>query len=131
VLDEYLSLFGSMSPELKAQTAKVIIEGTEKLKRFVPLPGAQTEAYLSKADVLLYGGQAGGGKSYLLMGLASQEHHRSTGMSSLVQPGMMTTSPIMPPLALDSPYLLVLQPRPLAQSQRLAAPVVAAFVSAQ
>lgn len=44
---------------------------------FVPLPGPQTDAYLSPADVLLYGGQAGGGKSALLMGLASQEHKRS------------------------------------------------------
>lgn len=45
--------------------------------RFVPLPGAQTDAYTSAADVLLYGGSAGCGKSYLTVGLASQEHTRS------------------------------------------------------
>jgi hypothetical protein len=44
--------------------------------RFVPLPGPQTEAYLSRADVLLYGGQAGGGKTGLLVGLG-QEHETS------------------------------------------------------
>jgi hypothetical protein len=30
---------------------------------WVPNPGPQTDAYLSEADILLYGGQAGGGKS--------------------------------------------------------------------
>lgn len=45
--------------------------------RFVPLPGPQTEAYLSDADVLLFGGSAGSGKSFLTVGLASQEHTRS------------------------------------------------------
>jgi hypothetical protein len=43
--------------------------------RFVPLPGPQTDAYLSKADVLLYGGQAGGGKSGLAVGLAQEHQH--------------------------------------------------------
>lgn len=44
---------------------------------FVPSPGPQTQAYHSKADVLLYGGQAGGGKSALLLGLALTAHRRS------------------------------------------------------
>lgn len=43
-------------------------------KKFVPLPGPQTEAYFSKADLLFYGGQGGGGKSFLLPGLAIEEH---------------------------------------------------------
>lgn len=46
-------------------------------RSFIPLPGPQTDAYLSKADVLLYGGSAGGGKSFLTLGLAIQEHHKS------------------------------------------------------
>jgi hypothetical protein len=41
--------------------------------RFVPNPGPQTEAYLSEADVLLYGGQAGGGKTYLELGWGVNE----------------------------------------------------------
>jgi hypothetical protein len=46
-------------------------------KPFVPNAGAQTAAYYSEADVLLYGGQAGGGKSGLGLGLAVNEHRRS------------------------------------------------------
>jgi len=37
----------------------------------------QCEAYRSKADLLLYGGAAGGGKTDLLIGLALNEHARS------------------------------------------------------
>lgn len=45
------------------------------LKRmFLPFPGPQALAYNSEADILGYGGQAGGGKSYLLLGLAAEEH---------------------------------------------------------
>jgi len=76
LLDEITAKLGGMDPEERA----VLVEQVAPLKermRFVPLPGPQTEAYLSKADILLYGGQAGGGKSYLLMGLASQEHQSS------------------------------------------------------
>ncbi len=43
---------------------------------WTPLPGPQTEAYLSEADVLGYGGAAGGGKSELGLGLALTEHQR-------------------------------------------------------
>lgn len=46
-------------------------------KVFVPNPGPQTEAYLSEADILLYGGEVGGGKSGLLFGLALNEYNRS------------------------------------------------------
>jgi hypothetical protein len=57
-----------------AVTAARAIIGTPK---WIPNPGPQTEAYYSKADVLLYGGQAGGGKSGLLAGLAITVHQRS------------------------------------------------------
>lgn len=49
-----------------------------KLSRdWQPQPGPQTAAYYSKADLMLYGGQAGGGKSDLLLGLAVNEHKKA------------------------------------------------------
>lgn len=44
---------------------------------FVPNPGPQTMAYYSEADLLLYGGQAAGGKTGLICGLALTSHKRS------------------------------------------------------
>jgi hypothetical protein len=44
---------------------------------WTPNPGPQTVARASLADVLLYGGQGGGGKSDLLLGLALLDHRRS------------------------------------------------------
>jgi len=42
-----------------------------------PQPGPQTAAYESDADVIGYGGAAGGGKTDLLLGFAGTQHHRS------------------------------------------------------
>lgn len=46
-------------------------------KKWLPNPGPQTDAYFSEADEVFYGGQAGGGKSDLEIGLALEEHYRS------------------------------------------------------
>jgi hypothetical protein len=46
-------------------------------EKWVPSEGPQSQAYDSKADVLLYGGEPGGGKSQLILGLAFNEHRRS------------------------------------------------------
>lgn len=45
--------------------------------KWQPNPGPQTDAYESEADVLLYGGEPGGGKTQLLLGLAFNEHRES------------------------------------------------------
>ena len=44
---------------------------------WAPLPGPQSLAYHAPADELFYGGAAGGGKSDLLLGLASTAHRKS------------------------------------------------------
>ncbi len=42
-----------------------------------PLPGPQTDALESDADILFYGGAAGGGKTDLIIGAAHTQHTRS------------------------------------------------------
>jgi hypothetical protein len=44
---------------------------------WTPLPGPQTSAFESEADVIGYGGAAGGGKSDLTIGMAITQHSRS------------------------------------------------------
>src|SRR5215216_3182410 len=59
----------------KAQLDDLLAPKTEA--RWRPNPGPQTDAYESLADVLLYGGAAGGGKTDLVVGLALTRHERS------------------------------------------------------
>jgi Terminase large subunit, T4likevirus-type, N-terminal len=44
---------------------------------WTPLPGPQTQGYESPADILFFGGAGGGGKSFLLLGLALTQHRKS------------------------------------------------------
>lgn len=44
---------------------------------WVPTPGKQSDAANCEADVLFYGGSAGGGKTDLLCGLAATKYHRT------------------------------------------------------
>src|SRR5438128_3954926 len=53
-----------------------------------PLPGPQTLAYHSTADILFYGGAAGGGKTDLLLGIALREHRRSVIFRRLYKPSL-------------------------------------------
>lgn len=57
---------------LDIETKKAI--DAEIQQKWLPSPGPQTEAYFSQADILLYGGQAGGGKTDIALGLAFNEH---------------------------------------------------------
>lgn len=75
-LEEAIALLARAPAKNRAAIEKAVLEGTKHM-RWVPNPGPQTQAYLSKADVLLYGGEPGGGKSDLLLGMAFNCHGRS------------------------------------------------------
>jgi hypothetical protein len=75
VLDDLQQLIERMSPEQVADLDKLL--APELKSPWLPNPGPQTDAYNSKADLLLYGGAAGGGKTDLLIGLALTRHTRS------------------------------------------------------
>jgi hypothetical protein len=64
----------ALPPEERELAARKFLE---RERRWVPNEGPQTEAYFSEAAVLLYGGEPGGGKSQLILGLAFNEHQRS------------------------------------------------------
>jgi hypothetical protein len=75
-LDDLLARVSAMPEDAQAKFKNDILNRTTALTWF-PNDGPQTQAYFSLADITLYGGQAGGGKTDLLMGLGSQKHKRS------------------------------------------------------
>jgi hypothetical protein len=76
LLDDIIARLQGMDPAAKEELTKAAFEATNSLV-WLPNPGPQSDAFYSKADVLLYGGQGGGGKTDLGIGLAFSEHKRS------------------------------------------------------
>jgi hypothetical protein len=70
---ELLELLPLLSDEERAELDKLLTVG---MPAWVPQSGPQTMALESLADIVFYGGQAGGGKTDLLIGVAltQQEH---------------------------------------------------------
>lgn len=62
-----------LTPEERRELDRLL---TQDMPRWMPQVGPQTEALNSPADIIFYGGQAGGGKTDLLLGaaLTTQEH---------------------------------------------------------
>jgi len=75
LLDELIDRIEGMSEADKA-AAWEIADETASIK-WIPNPGPQSDAYFSDADVLLYGGSGGGGKTDQILGLAFNCHQRS------------------------------------------------------
>ena len=71
----------SYAPSLKVKAAAELElrkrESDTAVPIWKPSPGPQTDAMNSTADILGYGGAAGGGKTDLALGLASVAHRRS------------------------------------------------------
>jgi len=71
---DMLALVGRLDPAVKAELDQLLRDSDPAL--WVPQDGPQYDAYYSLADIVFYGGAAGGGKTDLLLGLCltSQKH---------------------------------------------------------
>lgn len=67
----------ALLPYLTAKERQEVDELLAAAPIWTPLPGPQTHAYLSPADVTGFGGAAGGGKSALAVGLCLTQHSKS------------------------------------------------------
>lgn len=72
LLGQIVARFNAMPKAEQAKVVKLAKQATKDMP-WVPNAGPQTQAYLSKADILLYGGQAGGGKTHLELGWGINE----------------------------------------------------------
>ena len=75
-LDDLLGRINELTPADKSELVKIAVASTKDLK-IIPNIGPQTTAYFSEADIILYGGAGGSGKSFLSLALAIQKHKRS------------------------------------------------------
>lgn len=73
VLDDMVARLAALPEKDRAEVLKTARKATAGML-WVPNPGPQTQAYFSPADELFYGGQAGGGKTDVLIGLSLNEH---------------------------------------------------------
>lgn len=76
LLDEIAARVAQMDPGALNEVRRAAAKATKDMV-WVPNPGPQTDAFHCEADELLYGGEAGGGKSDLLLGLALTAQSRS------------------------------------------------------
>jgi hypothetical protein len=76
LLDEILERLRSKDPSERQAITSLVQRATAHCA-WSPNPGPQAQAFACKADELFYGGQAGGGKTDLGLGLALTAHKRS------------------------------------------------------
>src|SRR3954470_21058838 len=76
LLDELVARLTQLPEESRTEAIDLALKSTARMA-WVPNPGPQTQAFQCEADELFYGGEAGGGKTDLGIGLALTEHKRS------------------------------------------------------
>ena len=69
-----LDLLPFLTPEERAEVDKILAQDVALWR---PLPGPQSDAFNSRAQITGYGGAAGGGKTDLACGLAVTQHQRT------------------------------------------------------
>ena len=75
--DMVLERYRALPPKMQEEVKRKYVASKPK---WLPNAGPQRDAYFSLADCLLFGGEPGGGKSQLILGLAFNEHERSLVM---------------------------------------------------
>lgn len=75
-LAEVLNALNGLPAKEREAVVREALEATKEMV-WVPNPGPQTECYYCEADETLFGGEPGGGKSQVLIGLALTAHDRS------------------------------------------------------
>lgn len=76
-LDDLIARVAGLPQEERAKLQKIAL-ASKASRKWTPNPGPQTEAYFCKADVLLYGGEPGGGKAVSVHSLIPTPHGWST-----------------------------------------------------
>lgn len=75
-LAEIIAAYKKLPDDVRSQVEQDALKLTQDML-WVPNPGPQTDAYFCEADELFYGGQAGPGKTDLIIGLSLTCHERS------------------------------------------------------
>jgi len=75
-IDEMLRQYQSM-PQKERDELDALVDSRSADRLWMPSPGPQYDAVNCLADVLLYGGEGGGGKTDLELGLAFEYHERT------------------------------------------------------
>ena len=104
---ELIEYFNTASDKELAQFDALLV-GTARVN-WAPQPGPQLAAFCSLADIVLFGGAAGGGKSDLLLGVAGLQQRRSiimrrvsTSLRAIIDRSREIFNPTYIPVAEDS-----------------------------
>ena len=76
LIAELVSKYDALPPEKQAEMDQLVKERSDG-RLWFPTPGPQLDAVRCQADVLLYGGSGGSGKTDLILGLAFTEHQKT------------------------------------------------------